>query len=154
MEPRALKWYKIVGYPTSNHIIDVNTPFIRFIESASPHNVLKYHGGKRRCEIATGKVATIQFPTQGKDVQLLSHWNPEQVSDRVDINPYAIVKVIPVTKYRCECGQERVSEHPYPSMWCSCGKKAFPIYGGQKSSGFPFQSGNYPVNPYQPENQI
>ncbi|QSO45817.1 hypothetical protein [Alicyclobacillus mengziensis] len=114
-----LKWYKISGYAVDNRSIAI----VAFVEATSRRKVLKYHGGRRRHHGPDGHVV-VQFPTNKNDIQLLGkHWSPDRITE---LNHEAIIEIVPVTRYVCECGLEHVSEFPYRSVWCSCGKKAFP----------------------------
>jgi hypothetical protein len=126
MKQKMLKWYVIVGYLVQPETTE-NMSFIYFIESESPHNVLKNHGGRRKCAMREGVWGLVQFPTREKDVQLLPTQNPDLLP--VNTNPNEVVKIIPVTRYKCACGEERYSEHPYTYMWCSCGQKAYRVPG-------------------------
>ncbi len=122
-KPKPFRWYKIVGHPIDGHSAD----FIYFVESAMPSNVIKYYGKRRKCDTESGTMV-VQFPIHEKDVQLMqASWTPEQIGEPVTGNVETFVKVLPATRYICECGKEHVSEFPYPSMWCSCGKKALPL---------------------------
>lgn len=147
MKHKTFKWFMIVGYPTKAEDGQEKIPFICCIQSESPRNVLKYHGGKQRCEDMAGNMVTVQFPTKERHVQLLPNWQPENAFEP-EANQIGVVRVIPVTKYRCECGEERFSEYPYRSMWCSCGQKAYPI---QDEWNRPIPPFAHPArDPYQP----
>lgn len=116
------KWYRIVGHPQDGRSID----FIYYVESLSPHNVIKYYGKRRKCEAENGRI-TVEFPFHENAVQLMSPpWKPE-LAESIDDNVATVVKVIPATRYVCECGKQHASEAPYSSMWCSCGRKAYPV---------------------------
>ncbi|KPV44007.1 hypothetical protein [Alicyclobacillus ferrooxydans] len=134
MKTRVLKWYQIVGYAVDDS--NMENPFTYLVESESPHNVLKLHGGRRRCETADGKSVLVQFPTREKDVKWMPNWTPTDVylvglsgapGTAGASGSTGVTKVIPVTKYLCTCGREHFSEHPYRSVWCKCGQKAFPV---------------------------
>lgn len=113
---RKLQWYQITGY-----MAEEGRPVVAFVQATSRKKVLRYHGGKRR-QRSTETSRVIWFPTDQKEVQLLGRrLKPERLRTETD----AIIQVIPVTRYFCECGKVHVSEYPYPSLWCSCGKKAF-----------------------------
>lgn len=117
---QKLRWYKMVGFCAEQK----ETPVVAFVEASSRKKVVKYHGGRRKHTSPQGDVL-VDFPTAEKDIQILSKkWTPSQTAELV---PAAIVEVIPVTHYRCECGKEHLSEFPYPSMWCTCGGKAWPV---------------------------
>lgn len=116
---QKLQWFKITGQSVGEKQI----PVVAFVEATSREKVLKYHGGRRKEVFPNGKLV-VQFPTRPEQVQVLGK---TLVPDRLQTDPEAIVAVIPVTRYQCECGKVHVSEYPYPSMWCSCGKKAFPV---------------------------
>jgi len=114
---RRLKWYQITG----RFVDDATQHVVAYVEATSPTKVLRYHGG-RRTQRDTGIV--IEFPTEKRDVKVLGK---KFSTDKTSNDPGATLQVIPVTRYRCECGKVHLSEYPYSSMWCQCGKKALPV---------------------------
>lgn len=116
---RRLQWYQITGHSVD----DMERSVVAFVQATSRRKVLRYHGGRRK-ELFPGGTVIVEFPTEQGAVQLLGkRLKPERLQAASD----SIVEVIPVTRYRCECGEERVSEYPYPSMWCGCGKMVLPL---------------------------
>lgn len=110
---RRLQWFKMTGHFLNGMECEV----IAYVEATSKNKVLRYHGGKQ--EVYTGTI--VEFPTERCEVQVVGR----QLQDnQIDEEQDAIVEVIiPASRYHCDCGKEYVSEHPYPSVWCSCGKK-------------------------------
>lgn len=113
MKSKTLKWYKIIGHPVQTEPLG-NMEYIYFVESESPHNVLKNHGGMRKCETKDGVRILVQFPTREKNVQLIPTRNLDPLP--VSIMSNEVIKIIPVARYECTCGEERYSEHPYVFM--------------------------------------
>ena len=137
---QLFKWYRIVGHPQDGR----NTDFVYYVESASPRNVIKYYGKWRKCETENGRII-VQFPFHENGVQLMPPtWTPEQ-AEPIDSSVTTVLKVIPATRYVCECGKEHASEFPYPSMWCSCGRKAYPVGKMPYQKGFQQKHGNHPL---------
>ncbi|QSO45494.1 hypothetical protein [Alicyclobacillus mengziensis] len=119
---QPFRWYRIVGRSQDGRSLD----FVYYVESSSPHNVIKYYGKRRKCETENGRI-TVQFPSHENAVQVMpSTWVPE-LAEPIDSSVTMVLKVIPATHYVCECGKEHASEFPYPSMWCRCGRKAYPV---------------------------
>lgn len=115
-----LQWWKITGHSVDDKAL----PVVAFVEATSRKKVLRYHGGQRKQTLANGNVMVL-FTTDQTEVELLGKkLKPERLKAESD----AIIAVMPATRYLCECGREHVSEHPYPSVWCSCGKKARPVH--------------------------
>ena len=106
--------------------IPQDIPFICIVQSTSPRHVLKQYGGIKK-HIDAGKVIHLQFPTQQKEIHVFpKQWEPQDDANFAE-TPLGFIKIIPVTRYLCECGEERLSEHRYPSVWCTCEKKMFPV---------------------------
>lgn len=113
---RRLQWYKITGHVAN----DAKHHVIAYVEATSKLQVLRYHGGTRK-QTQTGII--IQFPINKNEVELLGkRLEPENIEATKD----TLVEVVPVHRYSCPCGQTHVSEHPYPYVWCSCGRKVLP----------------------------
>ena len=89
---------------------------VAYVEATSKNTVLRYHGGKQQAYMGT----IVEFPTKKCDVLVVGR---KLQDSQIDEGQDAIVEVIPVSRYHCDCGKEHVSERPYPSVWCSCGKK-------------------------------
>ncbi|KPV43491.1 hypothetical protein AN477_11760 [Alicyclobacillus ferrooxydans] len=116
-----LRWYKITGQCLDQRSV----PVIAFVEATSLGKVLRYHGGRRRHITGPNGDIEVQFAKDKQAVQLLGkRLKPERIQPD---DPSSIIQVIPATRYRCSCGKELVSDYSYPSMWCSCGLKAYPV---------------------------
>lgn len=118
---RRLQWYQICGTRIDNHL-----PVITFVEATSRQAVLKYHGGCQK-QSAFGNLFFVQFPTDKQNVRALGKYLNIDIERLYAAEPDVIIKVIPITRYRCSCGKEHISEHPYPGVWCSCGQRALPV---------------------------
>ena len=128
MKPKTYKWFMIKGYVDPRK--DSDRPFVRFVESESARNVIKYHGGMRGQTKQDGERVVIQFPNRESEVQRLWNWDPDRAIDMAGASED--VTIVPATRYKCECGREHTSEYPYPSVWCQCGRKAVRVYASAK----------------------
>jgi hypothetical protein len=125
---KAFKSFRIVGHP-DNDAANTNLTFVYFVEALNPQHVVKYYGGKRKYEDEkNGLRLLVQFPGRHQDVMMMPmSWDPNGMMNEPSDEQNTITKIIPATRYQCDCGEVRLSDFPYPSMWCSCGHKAFPL---------------------------
>lgn len=130
MKMKPLQWYRLRGYSVQADGQTVDCAFVFIVESQSKHNVLKYYGGRRKFKTPDGKQTMVYFPRHEHEIELMKgdyQPTPESLLGPQYISKNLVTRVIPATRYLCSCGKEHISEYPYPSMWCSCGKKAFPV---------------------------
>ncbi|RIV17213.1 hypothetical protein D2Q93_15710 [Alicyclobacillaceae bacterium I2511] len=123
MEKIALRrWYLLSGLAQAIGKFPVVEFAIQFVvESSSVKEVLKNYGGTRTYRFPDGQHLRIQFPDHAAGITATAgDWFTAQ-SDTLPAT-----YVLPVTRYVCSCGQVHESEYPYPSMWCTCGQKAYP----------------------------
>jgi hypothetical protein len=128
---KSFKWFRIVGHPADEKV-NPGFTFVYYVEALKPQHVVKYYGGKRKYDDAkNGLQLLVQFSGRFQDVlPMPATWNPWEQSRELQEGQgtiKTITKIIPATRYQCDCGEVRLSEFPYPSMWCSCGHKAFPL---------------------------
>jgi len=124
-DTKQYHWYRMIGHTTDPTLAGANSQFVYFVEAASPHTVLKYYGGKRKWQDGEGGTHIIQFPTREKDVMAMPKSGIPTEFPMAEATE-SISRIIPATRYHCACGKVHISEYPFKSMWCTCGKKAFP----------------------------
>jgi hypothetical protein len=122
MNENRLRWWEIIGNS------DSGTKFIHMVEATSRRKVIRHFGGVRQCKDLDGTIVPVTFPGRQGQVQVRSKkWSPGTLTHLFVPDANTIVQVIRAPRYQCECGEIHISEGKYPSVWCSCGKKAFPI---------------------------
>lgn len=154
MKLKTLQWYRLRGYSLQTDGQTVDCVFVFIVESQSKHNVIKYHGGRRKCPTPDGKQAIVYFPRHEHEIERMPreyHVTPESLSGPQYVSKNLVIRVIPATRYLCSCGQEHISEYPYPAMWCSCGNKAFPTpyMAPQEPTPAPFSPALLDADPAQ-----
>lgn len=128
MKEKKFQWFQITGYSTLHAEGEANLQFRYFIEAESPHEIVKWYGGRHKCVSNEGQMVIANFPSkESAIVRMPTTWRPAEVSPQQYKADNAVIeRIIPATRYHCQCGKIHISTRPYPSMWCSCGRKAFP----------------------------
>lgn len=122
MNEKRLRWWEIIGRS------DSGTTFIHLVEATSRRKVIRHFGGVKQCKDLDGAIVPVTFPQGQGQVQVRSQkWSPGTLTHLYMPDTTTIVQVIRAPRYLCECGNILISEGQYPSMWCSCSKKAYPI---------------------------
>lgn len=130
MKSKPMQWYRLRGYSVGQDGQTVDTLFISIVEAQSKHNVLKYYGGRRKCKTPDGTQDFVNFPRHEHEIERMPlDYKPTQelLTGPHYVSKNLVVQVKPATRYLCSCGKQHISEYPYPSMWCSCGQKAYPV---------------------------
>ncbi|WP_072875170.1 hypothetical protein [Alicyclobacillus tolerans] len=122
MNDKRLRWWDISGQSESG------TTFIYIVEATSRKKVIRRFGGTKQCKDFDGTTVSVTFPRDQGQIRVHANdWFPGTLTHLYVPDTRTIVEVIRAPRYICECGQVHISDMPYPSMWCSCGKKAYPI---------------------------
>lgn len=117
-----LRWWEIIGHSESG------TTFVHMVEATSRRKVIRHFGGLKHCKDFDGTTVSVTFPGDPGQIQVRSKkWSPGTLTHLFVPDAKTIVQVIRAPRYACECGQIHISEGKYPSLWCSCGKRAYPI---------------------------
>lgn len=122
MNENRLRWWEISAQSVSG------TTFIYIIEATSRRKVSRRIKGIKHCKDFDGITTSVTFPLDQGQIRVRSKkWSPGILTHLFIPETRTIVQVIRAPRYECECGRVHISDLPYPSMWCSCGKKAYPI---------------------------
>ncbi len=119
---KRLRWWDISGESESG------TTFIYVIEATSRRKVVRRIKGIKQCKDFDGSIVPVTFPHEEGQIRVhANNWSPGTLTHLFIPDTRTIVQVIRALRYQCQCGQVHISDLPYPSMWCSCGKKVYPI---------------------------
>ncbi|MCF8564571.1 hypothetical protein LLE49_07410 [Alicyclobacillus tolerans] len=122
MNEKRLRWWDISGQSESG------TTFIHIVEATSRKKVIRRIKRIKQCKDFDGNIVPVTFPHDQGQIRIHSNkWSPGTLTHLYIPDTKTIVQVIRAQRYQCECGQIHISDIPFPSMWCSCGKKAYPI---------------------------
>ncbi|QSO50149.1 hypothetical protein JZ785_14340 [Alicyclobacillus curvatus] len=122
MSKQRLRWWDISGQ------FESGTTFVYIVEATSRKKVIRRFGGTRECKDFDGITVTVTFPREPGQLRVhANNWSPGTLTHLYLPDEKTIVQVIRAPRYECECGQIHISEGTYPSVWCSCGKKAYPV---------------------------
>lgn len=121
MNEKRLRWWDIQGQSESG------TTFIHIVEATSRRKVLRRIRGIKQCKDFDGSLVPVTFSLDQGQIRVHSNnWSPGTLTHLFVPESRTIVQIIRARRYVCECGQTHISDLPYPSMWCSCGKKVYP----------------------------
>ncbi|QSO48522.1 hypothetical protein [Alicyclobacillus mengziensis] len=122
MNVQRLRWWEIIGRS------DSGTTFVHMIEATSRRKVIRHFGGVRQCKDFDGTIVPVTFSRHQGEIQVRSKkWSPGTLTHLFVPDAKTIVQVIRAPRYKCECGEIHISEDKYPSIWCTCGKRAYPV---------------------------
>lgn len=120
MNKQRLRWWDISGQSESG------TSFVYIVEATSRRKVIRRFGGTKQCKAFDGTTVSVTFPSDQGQIRIhVNDWSPGTLTHLYVPESKTIVQVIRAPRYACECGEILISEDRYPSMWCSCGKKAY-----------------------------
>ncbi|MCF8563818.1 hypothetical protein LLE49_03570 [Alicyclobacillus tolerans] len=136
MNIERLRWWEITGYSyLDKEHQHTDSTFIFFVEALSRNKAAQKMKGVQHCEDHHHRRVAVYFPEgKGKIRVHARNWSPKSMDVTRIENESTVVRIIPAVRYVCECGEVRVSERRYPSMWCSCGKKAYPAEKSKSTS--------------------
>lgn len=129
MNEKRLRWWEISAQSESG------TRFIHIVEATSRRKVIRRIKGIKQCRAFDGSIIPVTFThDQGQIRVRANKWSPGTLTHLYVPDTRTIFQVIRAPRYQCDCGQVHISELPYPSMWCSCGKKAYPTQDAPQKS--------------------
>ncbi|SDW65254.1 hypothetical protein SAMN04489725_11063 [Alicyclobacillus hesperidum] len=122
MNKQHLRWWDISGQSESDTI------FVHIVEATSRKKVIRRFGGTKQCKDFDGTTVSVTFPRDQGQIRVHANdWFPGTLTHLYVPDTRTIVELIRAPRYKCECGEVHISEGKYPSVWCSCGKKAYPV---------------------------
>jgi hypothetical protein len=126
----VLHWYRMVGQEHQDTTDQRPAcEIITYVEATTPKQALREYGGLHRVVSIEGKLLVIDYPTSPAKLELLpKQWHPPTLLPfHRSLDENTLERYLPATRYLCTCGKMHISIHPYASVWCSCGNKAFPV---------------------------
>lgn len=123
-KPEKFGWYCLTArLPSEDGGPDFQ--FVHFVQATSRRSAARHFGGLYTVVDGSGGLRTIQFPKRPHEVLCMPrNWAPESIVVGAIPGLRVVVYVTPAHRYECpRCGEVRLSEHPYPFVWCRCGHR-------------------------------
>lgn len=130
MTNKILHWYRMIGQERPvDSSQEKNRSIITYVEASSPKRVIREYGGLHRILSYAGEMIVVDYPQHPNHLEILEkNWHPPTLKSMIrQVDPMTLERYIPAIRYLCTCGRMHISEHPYPSVWCTCGQRAYPV---------------------------